>query len=350
MSAQIVVVGSLNMDLAVGIEHRPKQGETVLGTNFFMNSGGKGANQAAAASKLGAKVSLVGKVGTDLFAEQLLSNLERTGVDCQAVEKVEGVSTGVAFVMIDRDGDNSIVVAPGANHQLTPTDIRRREDLIRQAKLLMVQLEIPLDAVHEAVSIARKHQVPVLLDPAPALPLPDELLGMVDYIVPNESEIARLTGVEVHDQVTAKLAAVELLRKGVPTVIIKLGAKGVVVVNANRTYFVDSYKVKAVDTTGAGDVFAAGFVTATLAGWPLLHRLRFANLCAALSVQHFGGSLSAPGWADIAGWWQVAQRVPGLGDIAKEYAFLDDVVPQEPVGAVRRATATIGFDTGGLEP
>lgn len=282
------------MDLVVGIEHRPKRGETVLGTNFFMNSGGKGANQAAAASKLGAKVSLIGKVGTDLFAEQLLSNLERTGVDCQAVEKIEGVSTGVAFVMIDRDGDNSIVVAPGANHQLTPADIRRREDLIRQAKLLMVQLEIPLDAVLEAVSIARKHQVPVLLDPAPALPLPDELLGMVDYIVPNESEIARLTGVEVHDQVTAKLAAVELLRKGVPTVIIKLGAKGVVVVSANRTYFVDSYKVKAVDTTGAGDAFAGALATAIVNGKDIWAAAKFASAVGAITVTRHGAQASMP--------------------------------------------------------
>jgi ribokinase len=282
------------MDLVVSLEHRPKQGETVLGTNFFMNSGGKGANQAVAARKLGASVSMIGKVGTDLFAERLLSHLEQTGVDCHAVEKVADISTGVAFVMLDREGDNSIVVAPGANHRLTPEDIRRRENLIKQAKLLMVQLEIPLDTVFEAVSIAKKHQVPVLLDPAPALPLPDELLGMVDYIVPNESEITKLTGIEVHDQVTAKLAAVELLRKGVSTVIAKLGAKGVVVVNANRTFFVDSYRVKAVDSTGAGDAFAGAMGTAIVNGKDIWNAAKFASAIGAITVTRQGAQVSMP--------------------------------------------------------
>lgn len=282
------------MDLVVGIERRPKQGETVLGTNFFMNSGGKGANQAVAACKLGARVSMIGKVGSDLFAEQSLANLEQTGVDCQAVEKVADTSTGVAFVMVDQDGDNSIVVAPGANHQLTPADIRRRENLIKQAKLLMVQLEVPLDTVFEAVSIANRHQVPVLLDPAPALPLPDEMLAMVDYIVPNESEIAQLTGIEVHDQVTAKLAAVELLRKGVSNVIIKLGAKGVVVVNANRTFFVDSYKVRAVDSTGAGDAFAGAMGTAIVNGKDLWNAVNFASAIGAITVTRHGAQVSMP--------------------------------------------------------
>lgn len=294
MSAQIVVAGSLNMDLVVGIEHRPKQGETVLGSNFFMNSGGKGANQAVAASKLGARVSMIGKVGTDVFAGHLLANLEQTGVDCQAIEKVADVSTGVAFVMIDREGDNSIIVAPGANHRLTPEDIRRRESLIKEAKLLMVQLEIPLDTVFEAVSIARKHQVPVLLDPAPALPVSDELLAMVDYIVPNESEIARLTGIEVHDQVTAKWAAVELLRKGVSTVIVKLGAKGVVVVNANRTFHVESYKVQAVDSTGAGDAFAGAMGAAIVSGKDIWTAAKFASAIGAITVTRRGAQVSMP--------------------------------------------------------
>lgn len=298
MSAQIVVAGSLNMDLVIGIEHRPKQGETVLGTNFFMNSGGKGANQAVAARKLGASVSMIGKVGTDMFAERLLSNLEQTGVDCHAVEQVEDVSTGVAFVMLDRDGDNSIIVAPGANHHLTPADIRRREHLIKQAKLLMVQLEIPVETVFEAAAIAKKHQVPVLLDPAPALPLPDELLGMVDYIVPNESEITQLTGIEVHDQVTAKLAAVELLRKGVTTVVAKLGAKGVVVVNANRTFFVDSYKVKAVDSTGAGDAFAGALGAAIVNGKDLWTAAKFASAIGAITVTRHGAQVSMPSLED----------------------------------------------------
>ncbi|MGH3488645.1 MAG: PfkB family carbohydrate kinase, partial [Actinopolymorphaceae bacterium] len=164
--------------------------------------------------------------------------------------------------------------------------------------------------------------------------------------LPNTPEALAYTRTTTPEDAVAKLGDL------VPVAVVTRGSRGALAVDneTGERADVPALPVEALDTTGAGDVFAAGFVTSTLAGWPLLHRLRFANLCAALSVQHFGGSLSAPGWADIAGWWQVAKRVPGLGDVAKDYAFLDDVVPQAPVGAVRRASATIGFQTGGIEP
>jgi ribokinase len=170
------------------------------------------------------------------------------------------------LISIDDQGDNSIIVAPGANKMLTPADLRKREDMIKQAKLLMVQLEIPLETVMEAVSIAKRHDVLVLLDPAPAQTLPEELLQMVDYIVPNESEIAQLTDVKVTGTQTAKLAAEELLRKGVTTVFAKLGEKGVLVINADRTFFVEAYKVTAIDSTSAGDAFA-GAIGACFGQW-----------------------------------------------------------------------------------
>ncbi|MBW5449096.1 ribokinase [Cohnella sp. CFH 77786] len=298
MSAEIVVVGSLNMDMVVSLDRRPERGETVLGSDFFMNAGGKGANQAVAARKLGATVAMIGKVGSDVFADQLLAGLESTGVDCSQIEKVPGAATGVAFVTLDPEGDNSIVVAPGANRLLKPEDIRAREEIIRQAKVLMVQLEVPLETVKEAIVIAKRHGVLVLLDPAPAQPLPAELLGMVDYIVPNEKEIVQLTGVRVTDQVTAKIAAVELLRKGVSTVFAKLGEKGVVVVGANRTFFVEPYEVEAVDSTAAGDAFAGAVGTAIAGGKDVWSAAKFASAIGAITVTRKGAQASMPDLAE----------------------------------------------------
>ncbi|WP_239616398.1 ribokinase [Cohnella mopanensis] len=294
MSASIVVVGSLNMDMVVSLNHRPDRGETVLGKDFFMNAGGKGANQAVAARKLGAEVAMIGKVGNDLFADQLLANLEQVGVDCSAIEKTAEEATGVAFITLDPQGDNSIVVAAGANLRLTPEDVRKQEGLIKQAKLLMVQLEIPLETVKEAITIAKRHQVPVLLDPAPAQELPKELLAMVDYILPNEMEIAQLTGVEVSDQLSAKLAAVELINKGVSTVFAKLGEKGVVVVGANRTFFVEPYKVDAVDSTAAGDAFAGAVGAALVNGKDIWAAAKFASAIGAITATRKGAQASMP--------------------------------------------------------
>ncbi|MFD0870410.1 ribokinase, partial [Paenibacillus residui] len=232
--------------------------------------------------------------GQDLFADQLLENLVQLGIDCSAIEKVPDQATGVAFVTLDSEGDNSIVVAPGANHKLTPADIRRQEERIKQAKLLMVQLEIPLETVREAIAIARRHKVPVMLDPAPVQPLTAELLSMVDYIVPNETEISQLTGIEVHDQVTAKLAAVELLRQGVSTVFAKLGEKGIVVVNANRTFFVEPYQVQAVDSTAAGDAFAGAVGAAIVSGKDVWASAKFASAIGAITVTRKGAQASMP--------------------------------------------------------
>lgn len=294
MSAEIVVVGSLNMDMVVSLNQRPNPGETVLGNHFFINAGGKGANQAVAARKLGASVAMVGKLGVDLFADQLLAGLEQVGVDCSAIEKLPDQVTGVAFVTLDPDGDNSIVVAPGANLQLTPEDVRRHENLIKHAKLLMVQLEIPLETVMEAIAIAKRHNVQVLLDPAPVQHLSSEMLRMVDYIVPNKTEITQLTGIQVIDQLSAKLAAVELLRKGVSTVFAKLGEKGLVVVNSNNTFIVEPYHVNAVDSTAAGDAFAGAIGAAIVSGKDIWTAAKFASAIGAITVTRKGAQVSMP--------------------------------------------------------
>jgi ribokinase len=294
MSAEIVIVGSLNMDMVVRVKRRPNRGETVLGSDFFMSPGGKGANQAFAARKLGASVAMIGKLGADAFGELLLRNLEQIGVEIAQIEQIPQQSTGIAMISVDPDGDNSIVVAPGANQLFTPMDVRQGEDLIKHAKLLMVQLEIPMETVMEAVKLAKQYNVPVLLDPAPAQLLSDELLAMVDYIVPNESEIAELTGIEVSDEESAIIAAKELLGKGVTTVFAKLGDKGVVVVNANRTFFIDAYKVITVDSTAAGDAFAGAVGAALVSGKDIWQAAEFASAIGAITVTKPGAQLSMP--------------------------------------------------------
>jgi len=292
--SDIVVVGSLNMDMVVRVERRPNQGETVLGSHFFMAPGGKGANQAYAAGNLGASVSMIGCLGNDLFAEQLRNNLRSVGVDTSSIHTDPEEASGVALISIDPEGDNSIVVAPGANNKITAADIRGQEQIIKMAKLLIVQLEIPLEAVMEAVAIAHHHGVEVLLDPAPAQSLPDELLRRVDYITPNESEIFHLTGVKVSDTKTAKVAAAELLNKGVKTVFAKLGSKGVTVVTANQTQSIEGFKVNVVDTTAAGDAFAGALGVALTEGKCVWTAAQFANAVGALTVTRYGAQQSIP--------------------------------------------------------
>ncbi|CAM3387819.1 ribokinase [Marinicrinis lubricantis] len=294
MIADIVVIGSLNMDMVVRVDRRPEQGETLLGRDFFMSPGGKGANQAYAAGKLGASVAMIGQLGEDLFAGQLLNNLSDARVETRYMEKVQGQSSGVALITIDSEGDNSIIVAPGANFSFTPATIRKYEEVIRQAKILMLQLEIPLECVMEAARIAKAHKVQILLDPAPAQPLPDELLCMVDYIVPNEAEIAQLTGIQVMDEPSAIEASLLLRNKGIGTVVSKLGDQGVVVTDASGSIFIPGMKVDAVDTTAAGDAFAGAFATALVEGRSLKDAAYFANAVGALTVTKPGAQASMP--------------------------------------------------------
>jgi ribokinase len=294
MSSDIVVIGSINMDMVVAIDHRPVKGETVLGSGFFMSPGGKGANQAYAASRLGASTLMLGKVGQDAFGEQLLENLQQVGIDTSCIDRVDNISSGIALISIDAEGDNSIIVAPGANMALKIADIDRWEDRIKQAKMVLLQLEIPLESVMHATEIARKHGIPVLIDPAPAQPLPDRLLQIADYISPNETELSALTGIQVHDAESAMQAASILLSKGVGTVLAKLGSQGVAVVRRDQTVVIDSYKVDAVDTTAAGDAFAGAFATAIVSGEDLLSAVRFANAVGAITVTRKGAQASMP--------------------------------------------------------
>lgn len=294
MNPDILVVGSLNMDMVVGVERRPEWGETVLGQDFFTGNGGKGGNQAYAAGKLGASVAMLGKVGVDVFGDQLLVGLQEVGVDTSFIERTQGVASGVALISINPEGENSIVVAPGANNHVTPEYVRKYEDVIRQAKLVMVQLEIPLETVLEVAEISKKHGIPLMLDPAPAQKLPDELYKKVTYIVPNESELENITESVISDVESAKMASLTLLEKGVETVFSKLGSKGVVVNRNDEVFQVEPYNVSVADTTAAGDAFAGALATAIVGGRSLKEATKFANAVGALTVTKSGAQISMP--------------------------------------------------------
>ncbi|MCH1624570.1 ribokinase [Fredinandcohnia quinoae] len=294
MQADIVVVGSLNVDMVVNINQRPEWGETVHGGQFFTGNGGKGGNQAFAASRLGATVAMIGKVGNDVFADQLLTSMNHQGVDTTYIEKDEGVSTGVALINVNDVGENCIIVSPGANLHVTPEYIKKYEQLIRHAKLVMVQLEIPLESVMEIAIIAKKYGVPLMLDPAPARILPDELYKLVTYIVPNESELGVITSREISDKSCAEVASTELLQKGVTTVFSKLGSKGVVVSSLNQTFTINPYKVNAIDSTAAGDAFAGALAAELVSGKDLQSATEFANAVGALTVTKKGAQDSMP--------------------------------------------------------
>ncbi|MEH7386000.1 ribokinase [Bacillus sp. JJ1521] len=294
MGADIVVVGSLNVDMVVNVKQRPEWGETVLGHGFFTGNGGKGGNQAYAASKLGVSVAMLGCVGEDIFGEQLLKGLNEVGVDTSNIEKIRGVSSGVAVISVNADGENSIIVSPGANDYVTPEYVRKHEQVIREAKLVMMQLEIPLDTVLEVANIAHTYNVPVMLDPAPAQKLPDDLYKKVTYLVPNESELGIVADAKISDAETAKTASTKLLKKGVDTVFAKLGGKGVVVLKDTESFFVDPFTVTTVDTTAAGDAFAGALATALVGGKNLQDATEFANTVGALTVTKKGAQASMP--------------------------------------------------------
>ncbi|VEF47303.1 ribokinase [Bacillus freudenreichii] len=294
MKADVVVVGSLNMDLVIKVNRKPEWGETLLGSNFFVSPGGKGGNQAYAAAKFGGSVAMLGCVGDDLFGEQLIKNLAETGTETAFIKRIKSESTGVAMININPEGDNSIIVAPGANNFVTPEYVRKHEQVISQAKIVMVQLEIPIETVVETAKLASKHNVPFMLDPAPARVLPEELYNLVDYILPNENEIREITRIDVSDFSSAKKASRILLSKGIGTVLSKLGGKGVVVTGQNQSLTLDGHEVPVVDTTAAGDAFAGAFATALVDGKDLKAATQFANAVGALTVTRAGAQASMP--------------------------------------------------------
>ncbi|MEO0340523.1 MAG: ribokinase [Bacteroidota bacterium] len=299
MAHNILVIGSSNTDMVVQSPHLPVPGETILGSNFIMNPGGKGANQAVAAAKLGGKVSFLAKIGKDIFGNAAIDNFNQYGINVEGVIVDPDYPSGVALIMVDEQGENCISVALGANEQLQEADILSHVTLIENCDYLLTQLETPLSSVQKAIELASTKNKKVVLNPAPAQALPDELFPKIDIITPNETEAALLTGAKVDDMDGVKAAAVNLREKGVETVIITIGSKGAYVLSAEFEGVVAPPKVKAVDTTAAGDTFNGALVVALADGASLVEAVKFANQAAAFSVTKLGAQASAPARSDL---------------------------------------------------
>jgi ribokinase len=294
MKKSIVVVGSSNTDMIIKLPHIPRPGETVIGGKFSTAPGGKGANQAVAAARAGGDVSFIARVGDDIFGRQALENFAMDGLNIRHIINDTEHPSGVALIFVDEKGENSIAVASGANAALTPADIVKANSTISSAKVLLMQLETPLETVTTAAEIAFEHHVQVILNPAPSCPLDDSLLKLISIITPNEHEAEFLTGVKVDDEASAEKASDALLTKGVHTVIITLGAKGVYVKSHEFKGIISGFSVKAEDTTAAGDVFNGVFAVSLAEGKCLFDAVRFACAAAAISVTKLGAQTSAP--------------------------------------------------------
>ncbi|MHC8339972.1 ribokinase [Pseudomonas sp. HLT2-19-2] len=299
MPAKVVVIGSLNMDLVTRAPRLPRGGETLIGESFTTVSGGKGANQAVAAARLGAQVSMVGCVGSDAYGEELRGALLVEQIDCQAVSTVDD-SSGVALIVVDDNSQNAIVIVAGANGALTPAVIDRFDAVLQAADVIICQLEVPDATVGHALKRGRELGKTVILNPAPASrPLPADWYASIDYLIPNESEASALSGLPVDSLASAETAASRLIAMGAGKVIITLGAQGSLFADGKSLEHFPAPKVKAVDTTAAGDTFVGGFAAALAAGKSEAQAIRFGQVAAALSVTRAGAQPSIPTLSDV---------------------------------------------------
>ena len=292
--SKILVIGSSNIDMIARVRQLPRPGETVGEAQFMQSNGGKGANQAVAAARLGGDVAFVSCLGSDAGAAALRQQFAADGIDIESLFQVADTPTGTALIFVSEEGENSIAVAPGANRRLTREVIDAVADRIAGAEYLLLQLEIPMDTVAYAIEKAREAGTRVVLNPAPAMPLSDDLLRKVYLLTPNRTETETLTGIAVHSAHDASKAAGILLAKGVENVIVTLGSEGALIKNAAGEELIPADKVRPVDTTAAGDVFNGALLVALTEGKPLAEVVRFAARCAALSVTRMGAQTSIP--------------------------------------------------------
>jgi ribokinase len=298
MDKRIVVVGSINLDLVATSPHIPSPGQTIFGTDFQTFCGGKGANQAVAAARLGAPVTMIGRVGEDSFGTKLIEGLRAAGVQTDCIARTPG-SSGIALIVTDAKGENSIVVIPGANGQLKPADLEKYDVVLKNAGIILTQLEIPFDTVEFLADRAQKHDVPLILDPAPARVMPPEVLAKFNWLTPNETEAAILYG-SVTDSFPSEQVAELLQQRGAHNVVLKLGARGVLVKQAAQpAAHMTGFSVQAIDTTAAGDAFNGAFACGLLNGKPAAASARFANAVAAISVTRRGAQSSMPDWSEV---------------------------------------------------
>ena len=292
----ITIVGSSNSDLVVRVRQLPRPGETVIGGNLVVAGGGKGANQAVAARRLGAEVYFVARVGTDAFGEQAIDAYRAEGVRTDFVVRTPDVPSGVALIVVDDAGENQIAVAPGANAHLTPYDVEAATAAIDASAVVVMQLEVPLETVRATIRAAKRAGKIVLLNPAPAPPegLPSDLLGDVDVLNPNRHEASALTGIAVEDVRSAEEAGRRLLRHGVGTVVMTLGKEGALLITADGTRLIPAFAVDVADTTGAGDAFTAGLAVALAERKSVDDAARLANACGAIATTRLGAQPSMP--------------------------------------------------------
>lgn len=301
---KIVVVGSLNMDVVIETPHMPERGETISGRTIDMISGGKGANQAYAIGKLGGDVTMIGAVGKDAAGEALLHNLRSVNVDVTGVKKMENGTTGQAFIAVDDDGDNSIIIIAGTNGLVTKELIDEKADIIKKSDIVIVQFEIPLDVVEYVKEMAVKEGKTVIVDPAPAVPdLPEHFWNGIDYIKPNETELAILTGLKLDTREELIKGARVMIDKGVKNVIVSLGSKGCLRVTRKTEEFFCSYKVKALDTTAAGDSFTAAFALALSQGKSDDEAISLGQKVSSIAVTRKGAQTSIPTMEEVKTRW-----------------------------------------------
>lgn len=302
MQAKVVIIGSLNMDLVARAPRLPQGGETLAGSSFATLPGGKGANQAVAAARLGASVAMVGCVGDDAYGEQLRAALLGDGVDCSAVSVSPDTATGVAMIVVDDSSQNAIVIVAGANGLVSPQAVAKADALLSQADVIICQLEIPLATVGHVLKRGHALGKVVILNPAPAsAPLPADWYGAIDYLIPNESEASVLSGLAVDSVGSADAAASVLLTKGARNVIITLGSQGALYATPGHSQHFAAQPVQAVDTTAAGDTFVGGFAAALAEGRSAAQAILFGQAAAALSVTRAGAQPSIPTLNEVLG-------------------------------------------------
>lgn len=299
MNPRITVVGSINIDLVFRTPRMPQVGETITGDEFRQIPGGKGANQAVAAARQGADVAFVGCVGDDGFGQQALTGLKADAIDTSAISIVPGLSTGVAGILVDSSGHNSIVVTPGANGEVGIARVDAAAATIRASQSLICQLEIPLPSVVHAIDLARQSGVTVIFNPAPTQTLPADLLSKVDYLIVNETEAAQLSGIEVSDQDSAARAAEALRAQGAGTVLLTMGEHGVGIIDAKGSRFLPAVRVAVVDTTAAGDTFVGALAVGLAFGLDIDTASTEAQYTAALTVTKLGAQTSIPSRAEV---------------------------------------------------
>ncbi|WP_027695839.1 ribokinase [Vibrio litoralis] len=294
---KLIVLGSVNADHVLQVPSFPRPGETLMGRNYQVIPGGKGANQAVAAARLGADIGFIACVGSDSFGQNIIQSFAQDGINTDYVSSIQSTPTGVALIQVSDEGENSICLSPEANNALDQDRVSIFKDPIQHCDYLLLQLETPLDGIESAIKLAKSSSnsnIKVVLNPAPAKALPDSILNNIDIITPNETEAEVLTGIAVTDDNSAQEAANNLHEKGIPTVIITLGAKGVWLSENGKGKIIQGFKVKALDTTAAGDTFNGAFVTALLEGVDTVQAIYFAHAAAALSVTRFGAQTSIP--------------------------------------------------------